>query len=89
LKIVLFIVFILSFSVSICSANWVLYSEVHEVTSEETLNDIVNEYISDNCRPQEFKEGIIEINYDKIFKERKTKEVKKGDVLQINYWVYE
>jgi hypothetical protein len=69
--------------------EWKNVIEIHVVQNNETLDDIANMYMSDNVQFAEFKEGIIEINYDKVFKGRIPRDkVVNGDILQINHWVH-
>jgi hypothetical protein len=68
----------------------VLVTEYYTVQNE-VLWDIAAKFIDKNTYGtrdiREFISGIIELNYDRVFKDRPRGEVHLGDVLQINYWI--
>ncbi|SDD88562.1 LysM peptidoglycan-binding domain-containing protein [Sporomusa acidovorans] len=67
-----------------------LVSETYTVISGDTLDKIAYRYIvkSSVCRDiREFREGIIELNWDRVFNGRYPHgAIYAGDRLQINYW---
>lgn len=68
-----------------CSAKE-LYHIEHVAKPNETLESIANKYITPDRYMPEFKEGIVELNYDEIFEYRIFDYIKPGDVLKINIW---
>lgn len=73
------------------SNDFELVSESYTVKSGDTLWDISSKYIEKNTYGKrdirEFTHGIIELNYDEVFKDRKPGEIHVGDDLKINYFV--
>lgn len=67
-----------------------LVSEVYVVKSGDTLNEIASSYIEQSSVRRdirEFREGIIETNWDSVFADRYPHGlIYPGDKLQINYW---
>ncbi|SDD39389.1 LysM peptidoglycan-binding domain-containing protein [Sporomusa acidovorans] len=67
-----------------------LVSEFYIVKSGDTLDEIASKFIAKSSVRRdirEFREGIIELNYDKVFKDRYPYgTIYAGDHLQINYW---
>lgn len=74
----------LSFN-NICAAKE-LHTIHHQVAANETLDSIAMQYITTDRYFPEFREGIVENNYDRIFVSRVVKEVQPGDELEINVW---
>ena len=68
---------------STCSAKHLVTIE-HTVASGETLQTLAEQYITPDRYLPEFKEGIVELNYDEIFAHRC--EVRPGDIIKINIW---
>jgi hypothetical protein len=66
-----------------CSAKELVTYE-HKVLPGETLDLIAQQYITPDRYFPEFREGIVENNYETIFAERD--EVRAGDILKINRW---
>jgi LysM domain. len=68
-----------------------LVSEFYIVKSGDTLDEIASKFIAKSSVRRdirEFREGIIELNYDNVFKDRYPHgAIYAGDHLQINYWV--
>jgi hypothetical protein len=62
-----------------------LVKVIHIVKSGETLDEIANFYLPPDREFKEFREGIYELNYDKL-KDRPVYEVRKGDFLDIQFW---
>ena len=64
-----------------------LVTENYVVQDGDTLDSIARYYIKKNTygprEINEFREGIRELNYDMI----KDGDVKKGEMLKINYWI--
>jgi len=64
-----------------------LVTENYTVQNNDTLDSITRRYIVKNTYGKrefhEFRDGIIELNYD-IFKQR---DIRKGDNLVITYWI--
>ena len=68
-----------------------LTTVVYTVSSGDTMNSIAAEYLplewGDSYEAfEEFREGIYENNYDRVFADRKPYEVREGDFLFINIW---
>lgn len=67
-----------------------LVSETYTVKSGDTLTAISYQFMKKSSVKRdirEFREGIIELNYDRIFKDRYPHGlIIAGDRLQINYW---
>jgi len=67
-----------------------LVSETYIVKSGDTLTDISYQFMKKSSVKRdirEFREGIIELNYDRVFKDRYPHGlIIAGDHLQINYW---
>lgn len=67
-----------------------LVSEMYTVKSGDTLTDISYQFMKKSSVKRdirEFREGIIELNYDRIFKDRYPHGlIIAGDQLEINYW---
>lgn len=64
---------------------------VHIVAASDTLDTIAQAYLPSDRGDShqafaEFKEGIFEYNYDRIFVNRKPYEVHTGDRLLITFW---
>lgn len=64
---------------------------VHTVTVNDTMDSIAQAYLpSDRGNSHqafaEFKEGIFEYNYDRVFVNRKPYEIHVGDELLITFW---
>ena len=68
-----------------------MITDTYVVNEGDTLWDISRKYMDKNTYGprdiREFKEGIIELNYDSVFADRKDGEIYPGDTLKINYWV--
>jgi hypothetical protein len=62
-----------------------LVKVIHIVKSGETLDEIARFYLPPDREFKEFREGIYELNYDKL-KDRPVYEVRKGDYLNIQFW---
>lgn len=67
-----------------------LRSEIYIVKAGDTLWDISAKYMERNTYGKrdirEFYHGIIENNYDSVFKDRKGCEIYPGDKLVITWW---
>ena len=72
-----------------CSARWVNHQTTVTVNGDDSLSSIAERYVSANCNLAEYREGIVEVNYDAVFGPRGSREVRPGDVLRIYYWVDE
>ncbi|MBP2629850.1 MAG: Peptidoglycan-binding lysin protein [Firmicutes bacterium] len=72
-------------------ANTEMVHDVYIVKSGDTLQSISDEYMQkNNYGPRnrdEFMYGIIQLNYNDIFKNRDENKVLPNDELRINYWV--
>lgn len=70
-----------------------LVSEVYTVRAGDTLDEISYKYMAKSPVTRdirEFREGVIELNWDRIFKDRYPHGIiYPGDMLQINYWLKE
>lgn len=78
---------LLAFS-SVCSAHPTMRMEaVHIVKEGETLESIAKAYMTKDREIREFKEGIVELNYETLFETRIDKRVHPGDRLVIGYWL--
>ncbi len=70
-----------------------MMSETYTVQTGDTLDGISYKYMAKSSvrrDVREFREGIIELNYDSVFKDRYPHGlIKPGDKLQINYWIKE
>lgn len=68
-----------------------LVSETYTVVSGDTLDEISYRYMAKSAvrrDVREFREGIIQENWDAVFKDRQPYGlIHPGDRLQINYWV--
>ncbi len=68
-----------------------LKTETYIVQASDTLDEISYRYMQKSSvrrDVREFREGIIELNYDSVFKDRYPHGlIKPGDRLQINYYV--
>ncbi len=66
-------------------------TETYVVEDGDNLWNIAREYMDKNTygprEIREFRDGIIELNFEAVFHDRKDGEVYPGDTLQINYWV--
>ena len=63
----------------------------YNVVAGDTMDSIARTYLppdrGDSYRAYaEFREGIFEFNFDRVFIDRKPYEVHVGDCLLINYW---
>lgn len=86
-KVVLVLLLLLSMA-SLCSANPTMRLEATHVVKEgETLDSIAKAYMTKDREIREFKEGIVEMNYEMIFEKRIDKRVRHGDKLIIGYWI--
>lgn len=54
----------------------------YQVKAGDTLASIAQQHLYDGRRLDEFREGIAELNWDKLH----GREVQAGDVVQINVW---
>lgn len=68
-----------------------LTTVVYTVSAGDTMDSIAEKYMPTDWGPSyqafaEFREGIFEYNYDRLFLERKPYEVRAGDYLLINLW---
>jgi len=64
---------------------------VHTVGAGDTMDSIAQAYLPSDRGDShqafaEFKEGIFEYNYDRVFTNRKPYEVRVGDELLITFW---
>ncbi len=70
-----------------------LVSEVYTVRAGDTLDAISYKYMAKSSVPRdvrEFREGVIELNWDRVFRNRYPYGlIYPGDKLVINYWVKE
>lgn len=92
----LVVVGLIVFAVASCGSaatsksNGHLVTETYTVISGDTLDKIAYHYIAKSSVRRdirEFREGIVELNWDKVFKDRYPHGlIKAGDRLQINYW---
>lgn len=68
-----------------------LVTDTYTVKAGDTLWTIAGQYMSQNTDGprdiREFYHGIIELNYDTVFKDRPPALIHPGDKLQINYFV--
>lgn len=68
-----------------------MVTETYTVQPGDTLWAISEQYIQKNTYgPRDIREfyyGVIELNYDTVFKDRLPGEIYPGDKLIINYWV--
>lgn len=68
-----------------------MVSETYEAQPGDTLWSISWKYMEKNTYGprefHEFQEGIVELNYDKVFVNREDGEIYPGDTLEIHYWV--
>lgn len=67
-----------------------LVTETYIVQAGDTLDDISYRYMAKSSMPRdvrEFREGIIELNWDDVFAGRDPGLIYPGDCLKINYWV--
>lgn len=68
-----------------------MVTETYIVQSGDNLWNIAGRYLDKNTYGprgiREFKEGIVELNYDRIFSGRTDQDIYPGDELKINYWV--
>lgn len=62
------------------------YVVTHTVEAGETLTSIASKYITPDREIREFREGIVELNYDEVFSGRKPPEVIAGDVIKVSFW---
>ena len=83
-KAILVAILMLAFN-NICSAKE-LHTIHHQVAANETLDSIAIQYMTADRYFPEFREGIVENNYDRMFVSRAVKEVRPGDELEINIW---
>lgn len=67
-----------------------LVTETYVVQTGDTLWAISEQFMQKNTYGprdiREFYHGVIELNYDTVFKNRQPGEIRPGDRLQINYW---
>lgn len=67
-----------------------LVEDTYMVVQGDTLWSISAKYIEKNTHGprdiREFISGIVELNYDRVFKGRKPSMIYPGDELRINYW---
>lgn len=72
-------------------ADYELQTEHYTVRQGDTLWAISAKYVDKNSYGprdnREFMSGIVELNYDEVFKGRTPGLLLPGDVLRINYWV--
>ena len=65
-------------------------TENYIVKSGDTLWSIAEKYMAKNTYGKrdirEFYHGIIEVNYDTVFKDRPDRAIHPGDNLEIHYW---
>lgn len=78
-------VIVLLTSMSAVSAK-TYYVVTHTVEEGETLTGIAYKYITPDREIREFREGIVELNYDEIFNDRNPPEVVAGDVIRVSFW---
>lgn len=68
-----------------------LVEDTYTVKEGDTLWSISAKYMEKNTHEprdiREFMAGIVELNYDRIFKGRKPALIYPGDELRINYWI--
>ena len=67
-----------------------LVTETYIVQAGDTLDDISYRYMAKSSKPRdvrEFRDGIIELNWDAVFASRPPGMIYPGDHLKINYWV--
>lgn len=68
-----------------------MVTETYVVQSGDNLWSIAGRYLEKNTYGsrdiREFKEGIIELNFDRVFSGRTDQDIYPGDELKINYWV--
>lgn len=70
-----------------------LVEDIYTVKQGDTLWSIASNYMDKNTygprNIREFMSGIVELNYDRIFKGREPALIYPGDELRINYWTAE
>ena len=67
-----------------------LVTETYTVRAGDTLDDISYRYMAKSGMPRdvrEFRQGVIELNFDEVFAGRTPGAIFPGDHLKINYWV--
>lgn len=72
-----------------CSATWRNHETTYTVVDGDSLTSIAQRYMTANCDLAEYREGIVEVNWDTVFGPRGERVVHPGDVLRVNYWVDE
>ena len=69
----------------------ILITETYTVCKGDTLDTIADKFIAKNTYGtryhDEFKEGIIEINWDRVFADRPGRNIYPGDKLVVNYLI--
>jgi|GEM_PF-697550 len=87
----LLVVFLVNWGNSNNESQGTLVTETYIVKTGDTLWGVSEQFIQRNTygtrEIREFYHGVIETNYDTVFKDRQLGELHPGDRLQINYWI--